>query len=913
MDKAYTTYWWTFPFLRPYFMTSMIDQLAFRTLYLFTLFLCLSFTINAQSSLHVSSLRCEYRTNPLGIENPKPGLSWQLNSSENGQKQTAYQILVASSPDKLSEAEADVWNSGKQESGQSVHLPYGGEALEAKQRYFWQVRIWDKAGQSTAWSPVSYWEMGLMNPSGFEAKWLRHPDFLGNAAEAKPAPYFRKDFELAKPIRSARAYVTGLGYYEMEINGSKVGSEMLAPTKTHYDQTIQYAIHDVTDHLGQGGNTVGLVLGTGWYNHFAQAAWGFNKAPWRSNPEMICQLEITYADGTSETIISDQSWTCSQGPILYDGIRNGEHYDARREMPGWSTPYFDDREWLKAVEVEGPRAKLRAQSIPPIRQMQEIKPVAVHEVRPGVYVFDLGQNIAGYSRIRVAGSAGTEITLKHGEKLFPNGTVEQTQILRFLKTGEAQTDKYILKGKGIETWHPRFVYHGYQYVEVSGLPVKPTLETLTGVVIHTAFERAGHFACSNPMLNRIQELMHWAFIGNYHGLPTDCPHREKVGWSGDAHLVAETGLYNYQILTSYLKWMDDFVDAQRESGLFPAIVPSSGWGYQEIPNESAQNPGPQWRGAFNIMLWQLYRYSGDTSILARYYEPAKKYVNYLQGVSERNLTSHGINDHKAIITKTKGDILSAAYYYHLTDLTARMASILAKTTDHEDMTGRAVAIKKAYNKKYFNKTTGSYGHGGQTPQAISLALGLVPEAHQQAAKDQLISAISSSRNHFDVGVVGIKGIYDALGDQQQSDKIYQMVNQTSFPSYGWWIQQEANTLWQDWDGKMSHNHIMFGSVSEWFYQSLAGINPDEEQPGFKRIHFRPEFINGLDWVSAEHQSPYGTIVSSWERQGEVVEMRVTIPANTTASLSVPEGYRGENQNTRLELESGRHTLRFSRK
>jgi alpha-L-rhamnosidase len=878
------------------------------------LFLLVHSAVFGQANILVTGLRCDHRSNPLGVENLYPGLSWQLNSPENGQKQTAYQILVASSPDKLNPSEADLWNSGKVSSGQSVHIPYDGKSLQAQQRYFWKVKAWDKDGLSSPWSETSLWEMGMLNADNWRAKWLRHPAFMDTLLEARPAPYFRKDFTLEKPVRSARAYITGLGYYEMELNGQKVGDEVLAPVKTDYDKTVSYAIHDITAQLTEGENTVGIILGTGWYNHFAQAAWGFNRAPWRSYPEMLCQVEVTYTDGSRDVFASDDSWTCSQGPIRYDGIRNGEHYDARMEMPGWSTPVFDDSDWQQAVVVDGPRGKLTAQYLPPIREMQEIRPVSVKQVKTGVYVFDLGQNIAGYSRIKVAGPAGTEITLKHGEKLHPDGTVEQTQILRFLRTGEAQTDKYILKGEGIEEWQPRFVYHGYQYVEVSGLPVRPSLETLTGVVLHTDFEQAGQFACSNPMFNRIQELMHWAFIGNYHGIPTDCPHREKVGWSGDGHLVAETGLYNYHSLTSYMKWMDDFVDSQRDNGLFPAIVPSSGWGFKEMEEKSAQNPGPQWRGAFNIITWQLYRYTGDTTILERYYEAGKKYVNYLQSVSEKHLTTHGIDDHKAIITKTEGDILSAAYYYHLTDLTAKMAAVLGREEDQQQMEKRAEQIKSAYNRKYFDKKQLSYGHGGQTPLSMSLALGLVPESHEATVRENLKKAISSSRNHFDVGVVGIKTMYDALGDEQQSDLIYEMVNQTDFPSYGWWIAQGANTLWQDWDGRMSHNHVMFGSVSEWFYQSLAGINPDDSQPGFKHINFRPEFIADLNWVNAEHESLYGKIMSSWERKNEQVTLSVTIPVNATATLYTPEGYRlaDSEDEEKLELESGSYELLYTK-
>lgn len=891
-------------------------------LFMLILWLCIILPVNgllAKGDILIKSLQCEYRSNPLGIENLSPRLSWKLSSNEQAQHQTAYQILVATSPDKLSENKADLWNSGRILSDQSVNVRYNGSPLQARQIYYWKVKVWDKEGQSSNWSALAKWEMGLLSEENWQARWLRHPDFLDTLLEAKPAPYFRKDFSLNKNIQSARAYVTGLGYFEMELNGQKVSDEILSPVKTDYDKTVTYTLHDVTGQLKQGENTVGIILGTGWYNHFAQAAWGFDSAPWRSYPEMRCQLEVTYQDGSREIIVSDNTWKCSQGPIRFDGIRNGEYYDARLEMPGWSTSVFDDETWLSAVEVEGPKGKMVAQQLPPIKAMQEIKPVSVTEVRPGVYVFDLGQNIAGYSRIKVAGPAGTEITLKHGEKLFPDGLVEQKQIQRFLKTGEAQTDKYILKGVGVEVWHPRFVYHGYQYVEVSGLPVKPTKETLAGIVLHTAFPTAGRFESSNPLLNRIQELMHWSFIGNYHGLPTDCPHREKIGWTGDGHLVAETGLYNYHSITSYMKWMDDFVDAQRDDGLIPAIVPSSGWGFLEKEEISAQNPGPQWRGAVAIIPWQMYRYTGDTTILRRYYEPIKKYVNYLHAISDNNLLTHGIDDHKAIGTKTEEDILASAYYFYITDLLARMADVLGKHDDQLKLTERAEKIKKSYHAKYFNKSNFTYGNGGQTSLSMSLALGLVPKEFEDKVRQRLEEEITAKNHFFDVGVVGMKCLYDALGDHQQSESIYQMVNRKDFPSYGWWVEKGANTLWQDWDGSMSHNHIMFGSVSEWFFQSLAGINPDEDFPGFKHINFRPEFIKDLNWVSTEHESLYGTIISSWERlgKGNQILMRVRIPVNATATITIPNHYQFTNMKEteleKIELSSGNYTFKIEMK
>ncbi len=871
-----------------------------------------SLALKGQPYSQLYDLTCQYRANPLGIETTKPVLSWKLQSNKSGQHQTAYQILVASSPDLLDEKSADMWNSGKVTSEQSIAITYKGKPLKSKEQYFWRVKIWDGAGKFSQWSKIAHWEMSLLTDD-WKAMWIRHPEFLDTLPEAKPAPYFRKNFKVEKPITKARAYVTGLGYFKMFVNGDKVSDHVLDPVKTRYDRVVKYLVFDITDQLREGDNAVGMILGTGWYNHFAKAAWQFDKAPWRSYPELICQLELTYQDGSKQVIVSDKSWKASQGPIRFDGIRNGEYYDARKEMPGWSQPFFEDENWQHAVEVDGPQGTLKAQQLPAIKEMKEVKPISVTEVEPGVYLFDLGQNISGYSRLKVAGPAGTEITLKHGERLYPDSTVEQKQILRFLKTGEAQTDKYILKGKGVETWNPNFVYHGYQYVEVTGLPVKPTLETLTGVVIYTSFKSSGQFACSNPLFNRIQEITRWSYIGNYHGIPTDCPHREKIGWTGDGHLVAEAGLYNYNTLTSYIKWLDDHVDEQRPNGNLPGVIPTSGWGYEHGKEESTRHLGygPSWEGSLVLIPWYMYVYTGDATIINRYYQPIKKYIDYLDRNSNNYLLNFGINDHKAYYTKTDGDIIASAYFYYLTDLFVKMAEISNQLKDVEKYSALAEKVKNEFQKKYYDKKAKLVGNTGQTMLSSSIYMNLIPEKDKKALLNNLLEKIDSANYHFDAGVGGVKALYEALSSNNQEEVIYQMVNKTDFPSYGYWIEQGANTLWQDWDGSMSLNHIMFGSVSEWFFQSLAGINPDPQQPGFKNVIVRPAFVADLDWARGEYESMYGTIKSGWERKGSQVILNLVIPANSTATLKIPAGYLLANDNqSSVQLPSGQHEFVF---
>ena len=878
----------------------------------------------------IKSLTCEYQENPLGIDTKQPRLSWMMDSDERGQMQMAYRILVASTLDKLEEGKADLWDSGKILSDQSAHLVYQGKPLISRQRSYWKVKIWVKDGESSEYSEPAFWEMALLSPSEWQARWLRHPDFLDTLYEAKPAPMFRKEFSINKPIKEARAYVTGLGYYVMYLNGERVGDHILDPVKTRYDKTVKYVTYDITATVSEGSNAIGLILGTGWYNHFAQAAWGFNKAPWRNYPTMLCQVEIMYEDGSRQIIASDHTWKTATGPVLFDGIRNGETYDARLEISGWNEVGFDESGWQKAVEADGPEGKLSPQMLPPIKEMQEITPVSIQEVKPGVYVFDLGQNMAGYCRLQIAGPAGTEVKLKHGEKLNEDGTVEQKQILRFLKTGKAQTDRYILKGEGIETWQPYFVYHGFQYVEVTGLPVKPTKETLTGIVIYTSFEKAGGFACSNPLLNQLQQNTLWSYIGNYHGIPTDCPHREKIGWTGDGHLVAEAGLYNFNVVTSYIKWLDDFVDEQQESGDLPGVIPTSGWGYTYGRDESKRHLGygPQWEGAFVLIPWYLYQYTGDTSIIARYYAPIKKYIDFLAQNANNYTLDFGIDDHKPVHTHTEGDILASGYFFKFSQLFSQVATLLGKEKDAAQYAKLAEKAREAFNEKYYRPEEGIYGNGGQTSLSEALFHGLVPAQEQEKVLRNLIANIENQYMHFDAGVVGVKYLLNTLTEAGRADIVYQLVNQRDFPSLGYWVEQEATTLWQDWDGSMSLNHIMFGSVSEWFFKALAGINVDPEQPGFKNVIIKPFIIDDLTWSNGEHTSMYGTIKSSWEKKDGQLRLRLTIPANTTATVYLPtsnpesikeedivvqsaqgvEFVRYENGRAIMEIGSGSYTF-----
>ncbi len=825
--------------------------------------------------------KCEYLNNPMGIDVARPRLSWIMESRERGARQTAFQILVASSPDKLKEGQADLWDTGKVESDQSIHVAYNGVGLVSRARCWWKVRVWNEDGRVTGWSPVSFWEMGLLYGKDWDAKWISAPAVEPNVLDVQPSPFFRREFTIDKPIVQARAYICGLGYYELYLNGAKVGDHVLDPAFTRYDRRALYVTYDITSQLKQGDNAAGVVLGNGWYNMHTRAVWDFDKAPWRNRPTMLCRVEVLFADGTGQVIASGPEWKVSTGPIVFEGIRNGETYDARREMPGWCQARFDDSAWSNSVSVDGPAGALAAQMAPPIKVMNTIKPVSVNKPKPGVCVFDLGQNIAGWARLNVSAPAGTEIMLKYGERLNPDGTVDQTEIGKFIKQHRPQTDTYICKGDGVEVWETRFTYHGFQYVEVTGLPGEPSLDTLDGRVVHTSFEPAGAFSCSNDLLNRIQQNTLWSYVGNFHGYPTDCPHREKNGWTGDAHLAAEQGLLNFAPMAAYTKWMGDMYDEQRESGELPGIVPTSGWGY-------AWGNGPAWDSAYLLIPWYMYQYCGDVRILAVHYDRHKRYVDYLTSKAEDGIVGIGLGDWVPAKTKTPENVTSTGYYYRDTMIVAEEARLLGHPDDAKKYGDLAASIKEAFNKKFYDPDTGLYAGGTQTAMSCALYQGLVPEDQKQRVVDNLVKNIESQGGHLDAGILGTKYLLNCLTDAGRADMVYTIATQTDYPSWGRWIVEgHANTLWEQWNDEASHNHIMFGDISAWFYDCIAGINPDPQQPGYKHIIIRPWVLGDMTWAKAEHRCMYGTIRSEWKIEDGAFVLDVTVPANTTATIYVP--------------------------
>lgn len=833
-------------------------------------------------NMEPGQLRCELLDNPLGIDSTQPRLSWILNSAEPGQRQTAYEILGASSAENLRHDQPDIWDSGKVISDESAFIPYTGKPLGSGQRCVWKVRVWDKDGRVSE-STNAFFETGLLSATDWRALWIAQTTNI----EEKPAPFFRRDFLLAGKIKRARAYISGLGYYELYINGQKVGNHRLDPGYTRYDKRVLYVTYDVTPFLKNGTNALGVILGNGWFNVQARAAWDFDLAPWRAAPKLLCSVQIEFEDGRKMIIGSDANWRCATGPILFNSIYGGEIYDARSEMLSWDQAGFDESAWQLAKIVEAPKGKLVAQTMPAIEADGELKPVKITEPKPGVFVFDFGQNLAGYADLKVSGPAGTKVTMKYGERLYPDGSLDQRiialHLMRFDTNQQFQTDSYILKGDGTEKWHSRFAYYGFQYVEVTGFPGKPDNNSVRAVFTHSAVSVTGSFECSSPLLNKIWRATCWAYLSNLQGIPTDCPQREKNGWTGDAHLACEQGLFNFDGATVYEKWMNDIDDEQQPGGELPGIVPTSGWGYK-------WGNGPAWDSAFLLIPLYLYQYYGDAKPMRDHYEGMKRYLDYLTRRATNGIVSIGLNDWVPYDTKTPTQVTSTAYYYRDALIVSLAASLCGKKDEAAKYAVLASEIKTAFINRFYDPTTGLYSNGSQTSLSCALYQGLTEPQNGGRVFQNLVANVEKRNYHIDTGILGSKYILNALTDGGRTDVAYRMVSQKDLPSWGWWIDQGATTLWEEWNGDGSHNHIMFGDVTAWFYKALAGIVPDPAAPGFKHFIIQPHPVGDLQFARAEYDSVHGKIVSDWKRERGKFHLHVVVPSNTTATICVPATY-----------------------
>lgn len=848
-------------------------------------------------------LQCDYLVNPLGIDNPAPRLSWMLADQREGARQSAYQIIVGKDSLGLLDGKGDTWDTGKTPSEQ-ILVTYSGQELRPFTHYYWKVNVWDKDGVESS-SDISSFETGMMGMGNWQGAWISD----GRDMNYQPAPYFRKVFNAPKEVRSARAYIAVAGLYELYLNGNKIGNHRLDPLYTRFDRRNFYVTYDVTPQIRKGKNAVGVLLGNGWYNHQSMAVWDFHRAPWRNRPAFCMDIRITYEDGSTETVSTEQDWKTSSGALTFNSIYTGEHYDARQEQKGWNTADFDDSQWNGARYRAVPSQQVVAQQVQPIRAVDTIPAKEWKRIDDTTYVFDFGRNMAGVTRIKVSGKEGTVVRLKHGERLYDNGRVNTSNINVYHRPTDDsdpfQTDILILSGKGEDEFMPRFNYKGFRYVEVTSTkPVSLDANSLTAYFVHSDVAQKGTVRSSNTLLDRLWWATNNAYLSNLMGYPTDCPQREKNGWTGDGHFAIETALYNYDGITVYEKWLADHRDEQQPNGVLPDIIPTGGWGY-------GTDNGLDWTSTIAIIPWNIYLFYGDSKLLSDCYENIKRYVDYVDRNSPSGLTSWGRGDWVPVKSHSSKELTSSVYFYVDARILANAAKIFGKQEDYEHYAALADKIKTAINNKFLNRETGIYGSGVQTEQSVPLQWGIVPDELKRTVARNLAKQVAANGFHLDVGVLGAKAILNALSENGEAETAYKLAVQNTYPSWGHWIANGATTLLENWDlnatRDISDNHMMFGEIGGWFYKGLGGIFPDAEQPGFKHIILRPNFPNGLNEFEARHQSPYGEICSKWKRKKNRVTYQVTIPANSSATLYLPEYVKGEHE---IKLEAGTHCLDF---
>ena len=932
-----------------------------------------------KKTLRPAHLRCEYLVNPLGIDERNPRLSWLIDadSRTRGQRQSAYQILVASDDRLLAKGTGDLWDSGKVESAQTVNVPYKGQPLFSRQICFWQVKIWDGNDTASPWSAVARWSIGLLAPEDWHAQYISFRDSTPVFKDTQslflpPARQYRKEFICAAtpPIRRAVIYATALGIYELHLNGQRIGDEFFAPGWTDYRQRAYYRAYDVTSAIKSGANAIGAWVADGWYSGYL----GFGlltgigtehigRYTYGKTPSFMAQLEIEFTDGSVQTLGTDPSWKVTgNGPIREADFLMGELYDARKETPDWSNPDFDDNKWETAIsaedngsaratfyeyqnpgpgekmEIKGHEVDLRFKRPPkleafpgvPVKRIEQIKPLTISSPSNGVYIFNLGQNFAGVVSLKVKGNAGTQVRLRYGEMLHPDGRL-MTENLRKARA----TDTYILRGDlNGETFIPRFTFHGFQYVELTGYPGKPDLDTITGIVMHSDTPLTSDFECSDPMVNRLFKNIVWTQRANFLDLPTDCPQRdERFGWTGDAQIYVRTATYNADVAAFYTKWLRELMESQRANGAFP--------GYAPYPFQHGWDFGTAWCDAGIICPWTIYQAYGDTGILERCWGPMTRFIDWRRSTSKDFLgVPHGNDwgDWLSLSGQTPLEYIDTAYFAYSTHLMSQIAVVLGKKKQAAEYQELFSRIKEAFKNKYVNPD-GSLKIDTQTAYALALWMNLLPGDLRKTSADILARKIRDGANEKNSGIgtgfLGTRPLLPVLSANEHHDLAVSLFQTRKFPSWCFEVDNGATTIWERWNGYTkdkgfggeqnaamnSFSHYSFGAVCEWMFTTLAGI--DTDSPGYKHIIIKPMVPSSsndalehkpIDWVRAHYDSIHGRIATSWKRNKDEFTLDLTIPPNTSAyvflpvseSDSITEGGAGLDKSTDVKLLGMKH-------
>lgn len=872
-------------------------------------FFLLFHLVSGAQALKVRRLLCEDVREPLGMDILTPHLSWELRSELRSVIQTAYRVIVASSPENAARGVGDLWDSQKKTSQNSVRVPYGGAALHSRQECYWKVMVWTADGKVSAWSPVAHWSMGLLTTPDWSARWIGYDGVFSSAERPDDrftrvaARYLRKEFVAAGKIKKAMAYISGVGLYELYLNGVRVGDQVLAPGPTDYAKRVFYNTYDVSSLLRSGPNAIGVILGNGRFvairQHLEDTT---NNCVNYGFPKLLMQLEISFADGRRLHIGTDGSWMISgDGPILANNEYDGEEYDATREFGAWTQPGFKiDRgsgaRW-QPVQIVAPAAPVvQSQLNPPIRIMQTLQPRSFTQPKRGVYIFDMAQNMVGWVRLKVRGPKGQVVKLRFAERLREDGTLYTENL------GDARvTDIYTLKGEGLETWRPRFTYHGFRYVELSGFPGVPTLETIRGEVVHDDLEITGHIKTSNEVLNKIYHNMYWGIRSNYRGIPTDCPQRdERMGWLGDRAAVGTGESYLFSTHLLYSKWMQDIEDAQNDAGSIPDVAPA----YWRMYTDNTT-----WPSAYVYNIRMIYQQYGDREPILHHYESIKKWLAYMKEryMKDTLITANSYGDwcvppetltmifSNDSTRKTPGDYLSTVFYYDLVNIMNGFAAMQDKKEDIAYFAEEARNVRDAVNHQFLNPGKDYYANNTTTANVLALAFGIVPEERRAAVFAHVVDkTMNEGGGHITTGLVGIQQLMRCFMNNGRPDIAYRLATTTSYPGWGYMLTQGATTIWELWNGNTadpamnSANHVMMiGDLLTWYYESLAGIKASA--PAFSEILMRPipPAADDLHFVKASYHSPYGLIVSNWQKEKGVFDWTLEVPANSHATVYLP--------------------------
>jgi alpha-L-rhamnosidase len=862
--------------------------------------------VEAQSSV-VEAL-CENKPYALGVSTDHPHFSWELSSKHLSESQTSFQIVVATSKSNLASGIADVWNSLIVHSDKSVLVPYTGQPLKSATLYYWKVRVWDNKRVRSPWSQPAMFCTGIADLSNWKnAKWIGFEDLpdsmriapgvhaplvstlKGKGLERPITPLLRKIFTVSKIVSKAIVFISGLGQYDLTINGTEAGKGFLTPGWTYYDKRCEYDVLDVTSLLKNGDNCAGIILGNGFFNITRERyfklvdAFGF--------PKLICRLKIDYSDGSSDDIVSDDTWKTASSAITFTSIYGGEDYDARLDQKGWDQPGFDDKQWKRAELVKAPIGQLVADLDNPVAIMDSFTVRKVIHPKPGICIYDFGQNSSGIIQLKIKGQRGQVLRIYPAEILSGDTVVNQDA------TGKPYYWSYTLKGGGIETWHPKFTYYGFRYVQItdaipsdspgSSLPVIVRLQSL-----HTRNSSAsnGSFSCSNPLFNRIYDLINWAIKSNYQSVVTDCPTREKLSWLEQDYLMGNSIHYNFDNYGLYHKLVFDLMDAQTPEGFVPDIAP------EFVKFDNGFLDSPEWGSACVILPWLLYTWNDDPDMLNIAYPMMTKYVEYLERKSENHILSYGLGDwfdygpgRPGVAQLTPISLTATAIYYYDVALLSKMALILNKGDDASRYDQLATQIKAAFNGKFFNAPTGVYSTGSQTAMAMPLSVGLVDERSRMTVLKNLTDSIKMHHYALTAGDIGFHFLISALDDGGRSDVIYKMNNRDDVPGYGFQLKKGATSLTESWPAleNVSNNHLMLGHIMEWFYSGLAGISQENISVGYRKLKIRPQPIGDIEWAKGSFHTPYGWVSTSWHKTESNFFLEVSIPVNATATIYLP--------------------------